>query len=479
MNEQEHVETSPLELSAKKIKPLWIAVAIVTVLALTAGAVLFFYTATPNDSQQEEKQEGLANVSEECAYASDGEAYNTALENLDEYVCRCIEDTERRAVCNQVVSDNMLMKNAVKLLDEKLCDMIESEEKKQNCHSIVVNAVNEYRELQPEVYAGVRASTHSTDTADEYEKLLAGDPENVEYLLTLAIAYAENGLKEQEQGGDQTPNVEKALQKIEEAKSIDETISEIYRVEGYVYEIQPDLGRALSSYEKAIELDEENALAYAGKGHVERMLGLLGEAITSFQTAANLDVKNEYTNIYTNLCNLEYSRGNTERAEQYCGLVIKQEDADPIFKSSAYQLLALIEMQNNDFMKAESYLTSAINSTPNDANIYVTISRMNVRQGNFSGAEEQARKAISLIPTKADAFLTLSQALYMQERHEESIQAAEEGLQKVDTDVSLLEPAKPVVKRDLYLSISFNYREMGDAEKQAEYESLAEETLSS
>ena len=90
-------------------------------------------------------------------------------------------------------------------------------------------------------------------------------------------------------------------------------------------------------------------------------------------------------------------------------------------------------------------------------------------------SENDAKKAIELSPSKAMGYLILSQALYMQEKYNEAITQAQKGIKLVENDVSLLSAVKLSVVSSLNYSIANNYRELGNFQKQQEYEQKAKE----
>ncbi|KKP69423.1 MAG: Tetratricopeptide TPR_2 repeat protein [Candidatus Moranbacteria bacterium GW2011_GWE2_35_164] len=325
--------------------------------------------------------------------------------------------------------------------------------------------------------ADIYARAHNEKAIDAYKNLTASDSSNINNYILLALAYAEKGLKEQEQGRDRQEYISNALVIIEEAKKIDNNNSEVYRIEAYVNEIKPDYSQALVLYDKAIEIDDKNIFAYAGKGHTERMLGMLEESVDNFNKAAKLDTDKNYVFIYTNLCSLEYSRGNSEIAFENCKIVTDKKDIDPVFQSNAHQTMAIILMRNNDIVQAENNLLKAKTLTPNDPNLFITLSKLNIFEKKYSESEVNAKRAIEFSPTSANAYLALAHALYMEEKFSESIMNAEKGVSLVKDDVSLLNPSKPVVERDLNYSIANCYREMGNIEKQEEFEEKAKNLL--
>ena len=412
-----------------------------------------------------------------CNYNNDQEAYADAITTQNVNQCACIKDETLVETCKSTAMDVMFYTNAINHIDKTLCDKINNQEQKKACILVVEDSIKQLTEKDPQYLAAMYASTHNENAITVYEKLTQEDQTNIDNFITLAISYAEKGLKEQEQGKDQTPYVQKAFQTIEKAKTIDQNNAEVYRVEGYINEIKPDHSAALTLYDKAIALDANNILAYAGKGHTERMMGILESAVADFTKAAELDTQKAYVHIYTNLCNLEYSRSHNEDAIKNCKIVTQKTETDPIFQSEAYQIMAMIFMQNKDHSQAKNYLLTAKTLTPNDPNLYVTLAKLNIFEEKYVESEINAKKAIELSSTKATSHLSLAQALYMQEKYNESIQSAQKGITLVKDDVSLLTPSKPVTERDLNYVIAHSYRQMGDTQKQMEYEKKAEESF--
>lgn len=475
----EGIETTPTSTPPQKDEHvkhvLYLAIVFVALLIVTSMLGYSLYrTETQQPSQIPEPESVVVETTEVCNYANDGEAYAEAITKNDWYACGCIQDESKREVCNTAVKDGSLFNDAVNYMNPELCDEISAEELIETCRSIVASGVEYFTDENPQYLADLRITGRNEDSISSYENLLVTDPNNTKNLATLALLYAEKGLQEQAQGRDQGPYVEKALATIEKAKELDANNSDIYRIEAYIYEVKPDLEKAMHLYTRAIELEPRNALAYAGRGHAEKMQGLLELALEDYRKAAELDVNNVHLNIYTSLCNLEVSFGRGEDAEAHCLIAVESEEGDVQFRSEAYQMLSVFALSRKDFILANSYLSKAQTLTPRDPGLYEEWSRLKIYEADYTTSEMHARKAVSLAPAKATAHLSLSHALYMLEEHEASIQSALEGLDFVETDVSLLAPVKPSVKTDLYYSIANNYRELGNIEKQEEYIRMAE-----
>ncbi len=435
--------------------------------------VLYFNSIDTVVSTVETLPDELVKSKNLCTFQDDGEAYSMAREKADLAYCDCIESVEMKETCLYRVQDVMTYNTALKQMNPSMCNEIKETVFKDSCSKVLASSVKHFEKENPQYLADVYAVAHSDEAILQYESLLEKEPNNVLNLISLSLSYAEKGLREQEQGRDQTPFVEKALATIEKAKTLDEKNPEVFRVMAYAYEIQPDYAKSQAMYNQALDLKPDNILALVGRGHVKRMMGILEGALEDFKRAAVLDTQKEHENIYTNICNLEFSKGNRTEAVKNCLLVTEKMSADPFYKSEAHQILATIYLENGEVELAQTNTLKAKILTPNDPNVYITSAKINIIEKKFEESEVNARTAIELAPTKAGAYLSLSQAEYMQDKFEDAIQTAEKGLDLVDNDVSLLNPSKGMMKKFLLSTISFCYRELGNVEKQKEYEAKA------
>jgi len=462
-------------------RKLGIIIASVAVVLFVVVAFIFMYEPArnvftkPPVVEQEEITGDLPVL--ECDYENNQEVYKDAITKKDVNLCECVTEEKLKNICKGATMDVAFYDRALLQLDEELCGKINDDIQKDACYKVVQSSIEQFEEVDPQYLASLYSVTHNEKVIEEYEELIKSDEENIDNHISLAGAYAEKGLKEQEKGNDHMPYVHKAFEAIEKAKSIDEKKSEVYRMEAYVHEIQPDYNKAIIAYSKALELDENNIFAYAGRGHVNRMLGALDNSVEDFYRAAELDTDRKNVFIYTNLCNLEYSRAHNEDAIKNCKTVTQISSADPIFKSEAYQIMATIFIDDGDLTQAKNYLLQAKTITPNDPNLYVSLSSLNLFEQNFIQAAINANRAIKLSPTKSSSYLALANALYMQDKYQQSIEKAQKGLILIDDDVSLLTPSKPAMQRDLYYVIANNYRNLNNEAKQKEYEQKGSDIL--
>lgn len=424
----------------------------------------------PVEEINKESQEVSEEIVVDCNYENDNDAYGDAVKNKNIGHCECIKDEPFKGICKKAITGIMLYDQALAQLDDTLCEKIESEVQKEACHKVVSSTVEQLKKDDPQRLAAIYAQNHNQKAIAGLEEIIEGGESDINHYIVLALSYAEKGLSEQEQGRDREEYINKAFSTIEEAKKIDTNNSEVYRVEAYINEVKPDYIQAITLYDKALEINQNNIFAHAGKGHVFRMIGSLEKAVEEFDKAAELNEKNDIALIYTNLCTLEYSRSEIDKALENCKIAVQIKDADIASQSGAYQIMAKMSMDKGDFSLAENYLLRAKSLTPSNPNLYVTMADLYLYKKDYQKAEETANRAITLAPTKAGSYLALSRAIYMQEKYDESIVAAQTGITLVKDDVSLLIPSKPAVERDLNYVISYNYRELGDPQKQADYE---------
>ncbi len=452
------------------------------VIVLILIASVFFYNVQSdlfNKPTQEEKISDIVEGVECPVFSNDQEVYQKAINSYDVESCFCIKNVSLKDNCKRVALDLSLYNEAVSQVNPNLCKDIVSESRKNACLSITKSNTESLDKQNPELLADIYSSSGNTLlAADQYEKLLLNDPNNINYLVSLSLAYSNSGLKEQESGGDQTVFVQKALNATDKAKKIDPNNSDVYRAEAYAYEILPDYIKSLMSYEKAIEIDPNNVSAYAGRGHVNNLMGMVDVALADFKKAAELDVNNTDAFVYSNLCRLESTRTDmVSDAINNCMIVINSDTSSVVFKSEAYQILGTIYTQGGQFDKAEAYLTKAMSLTPNNANLYISFAKLYIKEGNYTKAESSSRESIQISPTKAFAYQTLSYSLYAQGEYNDAISASIKGLDLIAGDVSLLESDKNFARREFYYTLANIYNVTGDTVNELKYKQLGDDVV--
>ena len=410
-----------------------------------------------------------------CKYSNNQMIFRDAILKESIEICECFNDSDKKDECQKAVVDISLYNQAISQYDESLCDSISDQNKQISCKKIVKSGIDYLRKNDPKQLAQTYILNNNEKAIGEYEKLVQDNPNDLDYLISLILAYAGKGLNIQEQGGDQTFYINKALELIERVEQIDLENARIYRAKGYVYEIKPDLWTAIKNYDKALEIDPDYILAYAGRGHAKSMLGLLESALQDFEKAAELDKNNEYIFVYANLCRLQSSKDDLrEKAIINCDIAVNNKSEGVLFKSEANQILADLYMQNSEFDRAKNYLLTAKTLTPNNVNLYISFSKLNIAEEEYQKAEKNALEAIAISITKSIAYQILAYSLYQQGNFDEAIIQAEKGLGLVENDVSLLEPNKLLVKKDFYYTLANIYHFKEDVENEKKYKELGD-----
>lgn len=450
----------------------WIILGVITFIFL---GLSYLDTKPLEDQEIRQQSEQLSREQIVCDYSSNQLVSRDAVLKNKIGICQCLENLEIKDQCEKAVMDAGFYFEAIAQYDDSLCNNILDQVKQTACQKVVKSGIDYLEKNDPEQLAQIYAQNSNEKAIKEYEELLENSPENIDNLTSLALVYAGQGLRIQEQGGDQGPYVNKALALIERAKEIDPENAEVYRVEGYIYEIKPDIFRAIRSYDQAIEVNSDYALAYAGRGHAKSMVGILEEALKDFEKAALLDEKNEHIFIYTNLCRLQSERDDLiNQAVKNCEIAVNSEKASVIFRSEAAQALANIYLKNDQLSQARNYLLNAKTLTPNSINLYISFAKLNIVEKEYIEAEENIKLALELSSIKAIAYQILAYTLYQQGKFDQAIIQAEKGLSLVENDVSLLQPNKPVVKKDLYYTLANIYHFKEDNENELKYKALGD-----
>ncbi|MCD5382430.1 MAG: tetratricopeptide repeat protein [Candidatus Pacebacteria bacterium] len=449
---------------------LGLAATLVSIIALVVGFYAYLSTSHDGDETPVPVQKTTASG----LHCTDG--YDKILEQAlaadnVEY-CTCEDDAYAAELCTIAVTDAMLYQNAVSQLDERLCADIVELSRKSACEQVIASSVVS---APPLVVAETRRQHNDVRAIPAFEAILEEKPDDVSTMLELAVLHAEKGLRAQEAGESQVPEVEKALAYIDAAKTRAPELADVYETAGYVYEILPDYAQATAQYQKAIALDPSSVDAYVGYGHTANLQGFLEEALTSFLKARTLDTNQAYPAVYAHLCRLQSTRSDLyDEAKNNCRIVLDIPQAGALNHAEAHQTLAKIALREGDAATARTHYEKALVLTPTDSNLLTALADYEISIEQYDVAEEYARKAIAGSPAKAVPHLSLAYALYQQERFAEAIIAAETGLGLIDDDVSLLASSKEKYRREFYYTLANIYYYTGDKAAEHEYKTLGD-----
>ena len=122
------------------------------------------------------------------------------------------------------------------------------------------------------------------EAAAEYEKALSIDPENIDALTNLGVAYYQQGQLDRA-----IEQYSKAIEIAPDDAGIHSNLAAAYVQKHQVSEQSAHLDSALEEYQKAVELDANLAEAHFGLGIVYMLLGQNDKAIQSFKEFQELD----------------------------------------------------------------------------------------------------------------------------------------------------------------------------------------------
>lgn len=448
----------------------WWAIAVVA--TIVAIPMLWFW---PSVTERAPVQTVSLNA---CGYASNEEAMQDAIDQVDVALCDCIErSTNLKENCQTGVTDIALYLEAIEQNDSALCAPIDDIAKRTACVNIVDESVRRLTEDEPQFLADQLNIANNSDAIPLYEALLEGEPDDVTNLLALSYAYAHRGLEAQESGHSQVPDVEAALTLIERAQALEPENAEVYRAYGYAYEVLPDTLKAIENYDQAIALDPQNILSYTGRGHTHVLNGNLAQALEDYQKAAALDVNGDVYEIYEGLCQLESSNSEYyDAAVEHCSIITDATgEVSPVVRSNAHQMLSTVLLAEGDVDGAEAELLAAKALTPEDSNLYVSLANIAIAHENFEEVKAHAGTALQHSTVKAAAYSVLAYAEFKLGNFDAAIEAAEVGLAQIDEDISLLTSSRDAFRKDMYHTLANVYYNIGDTEKEAEYKALGDQ----
>ena len=405
--------------------------------------------------------------------------FNTSVEqkaitNRDSTLCFCIDEIQRQNTCIQTVANAISYSRAAESLDESYCEKINLVEMKNNCIALVLDSQQQLLKLNPSYYANKKLENGEYDKALEIIELIPTGEKSVINYLNLANIYSERALFEHKE----EEYISLALENINKAKIIEPNNPEVYRVEGYVYEIKQDLVAAINSYNISLEKDPSYISSYVGRGHTYSLAGISELALNDFQKAKELDVNKDYIRVYANLCRIQSLRDDLiGESINNCNIALEINSGETSLKTDVLIILSDLYIKTNQLTNAKSAIESASAYSPNDPNVYVAFAKIYNVTEEYNLTEESANKAISLDSKKTVAYAYLSFAQLKQGNFENAIDNANIGLSVIEDDVSLLPGNKPVFKQYLYYVLADTYSNLSDFVNSKKYSDLGDASV--
>ena len=447
-------------------KVLWSSI-IVLGLILIAVAFVFWLKANNLTTETQKVESTLNNTVgvKDCSLYKD---VSSVVVKGDMKGCDCLADTSKVA-CRQAVSDNLFYVQAFSQSNPALCEKISAADIKAGCSNMINKKIIATKNGSPDsLLDSYMQSNNYVAALDLLKGLLVKDPTNIFYLNSAAIANAAQALvlhKEAEL-------IPTALSFVEKAKKLDPNNPEVYRTEGYVYEIKPDIAKAIASYNQALKIDPNYILVYVGRGHAKELGGDAQGAAEDYDTAASLDKKQENIAIYSRLCQLNLSFAYMDEAIKNCGIVTNSPLSGVLDKAQAYQMLGSIYSNLGQDDKALTQLKIAETYLPNDVNLMIGMAMLYLNEGNYVLAENYSNKAVLADPQRAVPYEKLAGAFLGQKKYQEAVTNSLKAISLVDNDVSILLKFKRDVKYRIYVILSKSYSGLGDNVNRDKYENL-------
>jgi len=337
---------------------------------------------------------------------------------------------------------NIKEEQALRTLNPLICQSIENEGKKDSCVEQIEQSVESLREINP-VYLGslfFQAGNYN-DAIDVYESAITNENEYVDVRTYLAIAsaYSEKGImKHQEE-----ICFPKALEWVDKAVALEPNNPEVYRVKGYVYETKPDFISAIDNYNKSLEISSSYIPAYIGRCHAYSLFGFLGRALEDCQKAVDLDVEKRFSIAHLHLCRLKLSiLDKQDEAIEACQVVIDSTSANGNDKSTAFQMMATVKINQDKPNEVLSLLQQAIFYAPQDPNNYLTLAIFYNKKENFEEAKKNIQKTIEIDSKKAVAFGELGYAYLKTNEIDKASENFSQAIRLIAQDSSLLVSSK-------------------------------------
>ncbi len=395
-----------------------------------------------------------------------------ALEKKDLIYCDCFSETDLRESCKINVMDSLLFDQAISKFNSDLCDSISSLDLVALC-KISTNKAIDYMAIEDPNFLAYRQSMGNDYNLaiTTLEKNIDLNKNDIVALSSLSLAYANKALVEHKEN----ELLPLAIKTIDLAIALNPDYAELYRIKGFIYEVQGDYFSAINQYNISLQKDPKYIPAYVNRGHAYNKQGDLYAAVLDFEKAKQLDTKQEHTDIYAQLCRLYSSNDNNISAGiENCKIVIQSKNATADNISGAYLTLGETYLRVGDLNNAYNQFKLGETYFPNSPDILSSLARYYNIVEDYSSAKTYANKAIMLDPMRAVAYKSLSYALYQLEDLDKAEEEALKGLSFVDMDASLLSPNKKVVKKDFYYILANIYHYKGDTINENKYKTLGD-----
>jgi putative PEP-CTERM system TPR-repeat lipoprotein len=179
----------------------------------------------------------------------------------------------------------------------------------------------------------------------------------------------------------------------------------IYLAQGQYQKALPDVDFILKKIPLEPRAKYFKALINASLGDKKGSESKLDEIIVTLSAVPDNVMKNNPSYYYlAGVTNFQF--GNLNDARRYLRSFLKYKDND----FSTLRLLAMIEIQQNEFLEAKSILTKANVYYPDEANILTLLGVVSLELGNVEAASQYFERVIVLVPNYSMARINLARS---------------------------------------------------------------------
>ncbi|MBU4536547.1 tetratricopeptide repeat protein [Patescibacteria group bacterium] len=168
-------------------------------------------------------------------------------------------------------------------------------------------------------------------------------------------------------------------------------------------QFQEVFAATVGSAQKAVQLDINNYQNWVNLAKVYgtvvplKLEGSYDSALQAYSEAIRLNPSNPL--LVLNLANLEIANEDMEKAREYIGVSIQMKNN----YSDAYYLLSQIELSAGDKEKAIQIIEALANVSPNDPQVFLQLGAFNYEEKDYKRAQAFLERAVILNPYYSDA----------------------------------------------------------------------------
>lgn len=223
---------------------------------------------------------------------------------------------------------------------------------------------------------------------------------------------------------------EQALKSFQELTRLNRKYGSAWHGVGWAYTNLNQIAQATAALERAVQLiptdpvvQAELGRAYLAQERTKEALEHLNRSVELRQSEGetHLDLCNDYCD----LCGAYCPSGDLEQALAFALRASKCAPGSP----QPYPYLSYVYNKLGRTGDAAKAIQTAIQITPDDADLYVELARINLEAKNLPDALAASREAVRLSPHSANAYLCLGCALHDEPTYGEAAAAYQKALE--------------------------------------------------